>query len=71
MPNSIAKIHAQATQDAKDMLTTISMTARVLADMMGDAHGGEWKANIDELGEFIVIRPVKPLAAAPKRGEVG
>lgn len=47
------------------------MTTRVLADMMREVHGGEWRTDVDHETGFIVIRKRADMGMSrPKRGEI-
>ena len=71
MNNTLAKVCTTAAKEGATILTSIDMTARVLAGMMEDAHGGNWCANVDHKVGFILIRVMSDREIPqPKRGEV-
>lgn len=69
--NTVAQIQKRASKEGVSLLEAINMTTRVLAGMMRDAHGGEWRTDVDHETGFIVVRKRAETGAfRPKRGEV-
>lgn len=69
--NAISQIKSKAIKEGSALLESIDMTTRVLAGMMREVHGGDWRTDIDHDTGFIVIRKRADMGMSrPKRGEI-
>lgn len=69
--SAISQIKSKAIKEGSAILESIDMTTRVLADMMREVHGGEWRTDVDRETGFIVVRKRAETGVfRPRRGGV-
>lgn len=69
--NTVAERLKQATVEATAQATAIEHAASVVAHLMQQAHGGEWRTKVDHPSQYVMIFAAGDrTAVAPKRGEL-
>lgn len=71
-PSIATSLAAQSNAAARMKILSIQNLADVLAALMHDAHGGEWKVECDHVSGFVLIRrTIDNSMPRPRKADLG